>query len=482
MTSTTINSNNPNTFAYYKEIEDVFYSSLDSDDDKEENEKKPNLRKSTKTTRLTGMAINQNDIYTIDKRKSLIKKFRELKRNHQMKTRRIKQEHVTWELVYRLLFYDHFNLLKHVHESPSVNIFTSPSTNKVSPQKEIIFNKKELELRMKKLLDKVNTKDTNVYLCEGNNNININNNEQFDNSFTKDNNETSNTKNEIIEISTTDWIDTPLTSFMKPNPFALSEQNNYMPSYLTAFSLSLEKELSNISSSSSHSKKKNCTQHQSSNSSSLGSGLNVNKKQTTSSFSSFKKGGHNNMPSSDVVSCPLTKGTILKASNNNVKEFTINNNNDCNKITIDNSNNNGTGVINENEGNGRNEQGNKNDSNVGMNKYVDILRNVKNLKKLIRKYPQYENDIMNIKNNFKSYEIELNKDENIFINPVNHLYKHFIDFQYDSEAQKNAKLNKKYQLKSKIINQAKKINTFINDFNALIEDNEIRNELSHYHN
>ena len=87
-----------------------------------------------------------------------------------------------------------------------------------------------------------------------------------------------------------------------------------------------------------------------------------------------------------------------------------------------------------------------------------------------------------IKNKFLSYEIELNKDEHIFVDPINNINRPLIDFNYDSEVQKDVKLNKKFQLKSKILNYSKKIDSFIHDFNTLMDNDEIRNEFASYHN
>ena len=62
------------------------------------------------------------------------------------------------------------------------------------------------------------------------------------------------------------------------------------------------------------------------------------------------------------------------------------------------------------------------------------------------------------------------------MDPLNSMNRHFIDFHYDSEAQKSAKLNKKYQVKDKILLQAKKIDSFINDFNSLMNNEEVKRE------
>ena len=79
-----------------------------------------------------------------------------------------------------------------------------------------------------------------------------------------------------------------------------------------------------------------------------------------------------------------------------------------------------------------------------------------------------------------TYDIELNKDENLFFDPLNNMNRHYLDFHYDSESQKNAKMNKKHQVKDKILFHAKKIDTFINDFNELMDNDEIRKEYCNY--
>jgi hypothetical protein len=83
---------------------------------------------------------------------------------------------------------------------------------------------------------------------------------------------------------------------------------------------------------------------------------------------------------------------------------------------------------------------------------------------------------------FLSYEIVLYIDEHMFVDPINNINRPLIDFNYDSEVQKDVKLNKKSQLKSKILNYSKKIDSFIHDFNTLMDNDEIRNEFASYHN
>ena len=494
MVTSLSNTNYKNNFLEPKDIDEAFYSSFDSDEDKEEEKEKNNLllKSSKKNLIFTGMNVTQNDIYTKNKRQFIIQKLIELKHIHYLKRRNMKNSPITWELFYKLLFHDYFNMLKYKKITSSVNIFLTSLKGNNSGQKEIIFNLRELELRMKKIIDKINKKENSVYVNSPNPNINYNCNEGFENSFHKD--EVFNSQNNIIELPTKEWIDTPLSSIIKPKVIANSEQGNFIPSYISAFTSSIENELHKMTQF--QNKKEKI--HRPSDSSFLNKPkLYIKKPLLTSSVGSSKNltqyisvigpAKKTNHLALDSAVSPLIRSSISRNSNKNIREFSIPNNDYYNKTVIENQ-------INSTETNYKNAitevdnstQQNysmcKKDNKKTMQKYVDILNNPKNVKKLIRKYPQYENDIMNIKNKFLSYEIELNKDEHIFVDPINNINRPLIDFNYDSEAQKDVKLNKKFQLKSKILNYSKKIDSFIHNFNTLMDNDEIRNEFASYHN
>jgi hypothetical protein len=103
----------------------------------------------------------------------------------------------------------------------------------------------------------------------------------------------------------------------------------------------------------------------------------------------------------DSAVSPLIRSSISRNSNKNIREFSIPNNDYYNKTVIENQINstetNYKNAITEvDNSTQRNYSMCKKDNKKTMQKYVDILNNPKNVKKLIRKYPQYENDIMNI--------------------------------------------------------------------------------------
>ena len=99
---------------------------------------------------------------------------------------------------------------------------------------------------------------------------------------------------------------------------------------------------------------------------------------------------------------------------------------------------------------------------------------------LVNKYPKNEEDILNIKNNFMAYDIELNKNEAIFKRPENMVVKHFFDFHIDNKE----KDIKKYTLNDNLVKHSKNIDIFITKFNNVMNmkgkrsfnNNEIINE------
>lgn len=453
MAAPVINSNFTLNILQQRELDDAFYSSLDSDEEKEENEKKSIIPRTNQKV-LRSTTIKQKDVFTEEKRKRLLEKMGELRRFHQLKDREIQNTKVSWSLLYNLLFCDYFNMLK------KKKLFAKTEKN-MSDNQEILFNIKEVELRIKKLLDKMNNKKTFMDL------------------------DPKKTKQKIsLSLPTAKWLDTPLSTILKPNSISPSESGNFLPSYITAFNSFLEKEMT--------SKPKN-------NSPLAGCLLSSGKFQSTSqikqkpngmlmmakrqSYSNVGVFMSNHFPiikKTEIAEpkTPFVRSHVNHKSTKSIKEFTIPQYQGENNMLSSNSK-----PQNEIEGNNMIQGGNSGsikEKNNFAHKYKDILNNGKNLKKLIKKYPQYENDILNIKNNFMTYDIELNKDENLFFDPLNNMNRHYLDFHYDSEAQKNAKMNKKHQVKDKILFHAKKIDTFINDFNELMDNDEIRKEYCNY--
>lgn len=449
-----VNSNFSLNLLQQRELDDAFYSSLDSDEEKEENEKNNMLIRpiQKKITRLN--TIKQNDIFSAEKRKNIIEKMSELNRLHQKKEREMKNSPVTWGLVYNILFCDYFNMLKYKKNYPNDN-----------DNKDIVFNINEVELRVKKVIDKIEGRKFKIVTNES--------------KKEKD-------KASKIGLSSVKWVDASLFSIIKQKTIVPSEANNFIPSYMKAFNNYIDKEITN---------KKKDTNMKFGNNPSKYVSSNLIKKPTLSSFVGISKRlshsniavlvSNNNIVSAfpnvkknDVNSEPATpfiKNRIVHKQTKSMKEFTIPNQTESTTNTNMNSN---TKPLSDNETQNMIQTANNNfkEKNGVSKKYKDILNNNKTLRKLIKKYPQYENDIMNIKNNFMTYDIELNKDENLFMDPLNSMNRHFIDFHYDSEAQKSAKLNKKYQVKDKILLQAKKIDSFINDFNSLMNNEEVKRE------
>lgn len=445
-----VNSNFSLNLLQQRELDDAFYSSLDSDEEKEENEKNNMLIKpiQKKITRLN--TIKQNDIFAAEKRKNLIEKMSELNRLHQKKDREMKNSPVNWGLIYNILFCDYFNMLKYKKNYPNDN-----------EKKEIVFNINEVELRVKKVIDKIEGKKFKIVTNE---------------------NKKEREKASTIGLSSVKWVDASLLSIIKQKTIVPSESSNFIPSYMKAFNNYIDSEITN---------KKKETNMKIGNNPPKYVSSNIIKKPTLSSFVGFNKrlsysniavlNGVNVFPTikkTDINSEPATpfvKNHIVHKQTKSMKEFTIPNQTESTTNTNMNSN---TKPVTDNETANIIQASNNNfkEKNNVTKKYKDILNNNKTLRKLIKKYPQYENDIMNIKNNFTTYDIELNKDENLFMDPLNSMNRHFIDFHYDSEAQKSAKLNKKYQVKDKILVQAKKIDSFINDFNSLMNNEEVKRE------
>ena len=103
MATPVINSNFTLNILQQSELDDAFYSSLDSDEEKEENEKKSIIPRTNQKV-LRSTTIKQKDVFTEEKRKRLLEKMGELRRFHQLKDREIQNTKVSWSLLYNLLF------------------------------------------------------------------------------------------------------------------------------------------------------------------------------------------------------------------------------------------------------------------------------------------------------------------------------------------------------------------------------------------
>ena len=135
MAAPVINSNFTLNILQQRELDDAFYSSLDSDEEKEENEKKSIIPRTNQKV-LRSTTIKQKDVFTEEKRKRLLEKMGELRRFHQLKDREIQNTKVSWSLLYNLLFCDYFNMLK------KKKLFAKSEKN-MSDNQEILFNIKE---------------------------------------------------------------------------------------------------------------------------------------------------------------------------------------------------------------------------------------------------------------------------------------------------------------------------------------------------
>ena len=148
--------------------ENEFFSSADSDEDIPIYKKKVNKKKRSSILSLDTQSI---DIFQ-DKREDNIKILNDLRRIHNSKETKLMNEKIGWGLIYILLFSDYFNILR------------DRKLNKKNNNNSLFFNLKEIELRIKKMINKMKNKRTFE--------TNINKNE------------------EIMEFPRSKWIDRPL--------------------------------------------------------------------------------------------------------------------------------------------------------------------------------------------------------------------------------------------------------------------------------
>ncbi len=402
--------------------ENEFFSSGDSDEEYLSNNilsrRKSLLRKGIQSN-LTNMDPKNIDIFP-EKREKNLKSINELRRLHHQKENKLKNIKIGWNILYDLIFCDYFNELK----AKKNNYYLNENNND-----DVFFNIKEIELRIKKLSNNISKKKK------------INNDESF-------------------SMPETKWEDKQLYSIINNFRFDEREKNNYIPIYLNTFKNFKEKDLINIKkkpSSPSHFIRKidfeNSSQKRyNSHIPFLSNPPDQSKKRKSMAISP-----------SFGLSLDLFKNLNSKFGSNpnvnqNVKSKKSLKKFDFNKFKKQKNN---YLYINYNPFN--NFEGHKQ-----YNEKVELLRtNKKVFETLIEKYPKYEEDLINIKNNFLVYDIELTKNEGIFKNKDSILYKHFFDFHYDF----NNKEIKKVALSDTLLNQSKNVDQFIEKFNKEMKEN-----------
>ena len=409
--------------------ENEFFSSGDSDEEYLSNNilsrRKSLLRKGIQSN-LTNMDPKNIDIFP-EKREKNLKSINELRRLHHQKENKLKNIKIGWNILYDLIFCDYFNELK--AKKNNYNFYENNND-------DVFFNIKEIELRIKKLSNNISKKKK------------INSDESF-------------------SMPETKWEDKQLYSIINNFKFDEREKNNYIPIYLNTFKNFKEKDLINIKkkpSSPSHfirkidfenSPKKRYNSHIPF----LSNPPEQSKKRKSMAISP-----------SFGLSLDLFKNLNSKFGSNpnvknNMKSKKSLNKFDFNKFKKQKNN---YLYINYNPFN--NFEGHKQ-----YNEKVELLRtNKKVFETLIEKYPKYEEDLINIKNNFLVYDIELTKNEGIFKNKDSILYKHFFDFHYDF----NNKEIKKVALSDTLLNQSKNVDQFIEKFNKEMRENTQIRQLS----
>ena len=402
--------------------ENEFFSSGDSDEEYLSNNilsrRKSLLRKGIQSN-LTNMDPKNIDIFP-EKREKNLKSINELRRLHHQKENKLKNIKIGWNILYDLIFCDYFNELK--AKKNNYNFYENNND-------DVFFNIKEIELRIKKLSNNISKKKK------------INSDESF-------------------SMPETKWEDKQLYSIINNFKFDEREKNNYIPIYLNTFKNFKEKDLINIKkkpSSPSHFIRKidfeNSSQKRyNSHIPFLSNPPDQSKKRKSMAISP-----------SFGLSLDLFKNLNSKFGSNpnvnqNIKSKKSLKKFDFNKFKKQKNN---YLYINYNPFN--NFEGHKQ-----YNEKVELLRtNKKVFETLIEKYPKYEEDLINIKNNFLVYDIELTKNEGIFKNKDSILYKHFFDFHYDF----NNKEIKKVALSDTLLNQSKNVDQFIEKFNKEMKEN-----------
>ena len=130
-------------------VENDFFSSNDSEEEPNEILRKKNKKR--KRNSILNLEPQKIDIFP-DKREENIKNINELRHIHNSKETKLRNEKIGWNLVYMLLFSDFFNSLR----EKQLNLKNNQIT---------FFNLKEIELRIKKMINKIQNKkvsDNNI--------------------------------------------------------------------------------------------------------------------------------------------------------------------------------------------------------------------------------------------------------------------------------------------------------------------------------
>ena len=393
-------------------VENDFFSSNDSEEEPNEILRKKNKKR--KRNSILNLEPQKIDIFP-DKREENIKNINELRHIHNSKETKLRNEKIGWNLVYMLLFSDFFNSLR----EKQLNL----KNNQIS-----FFNLKEIELRIKKMINKIQNKKVS------------------DNNIT-------NKDEEKMEFPAPRWIDRPFTVIINDFKFNEKEKDDFIPSYITSFRNFSDNETkkhqrakSKPAMSTFISPKNNIPQNRPNSNLSLKSNNNLN----IPTFSIERK--RKSMANADPILNNFTQ--FLKKKENKV-------NSSVNSIKSNSNRNQNKGaILNINF---------KPKENIIANNFsnpnIELLRNNKKFyDMLVNKYPRNEEDILNIKNNFMAYDIELNKNEAIFKRPENMVVKHFFDFHIDNKE----KDIKKYTLNEALVRHSKNIDVFISKFNNVM--------------
>ena len=459
------NHNNNNN----KNQENEFFSSEDSEEyipPSILSRRKSLLRKGI---RKHSIKVDSNNIDILpDKREKNINSMIQLRRKYMVKHNKLKNQKIGWNLVYDLLFCDYFNEIKFHKENENIS----------NEENEFLFNMKEIQLRIKKLINKIKYKENNN---KKNTSINF---------------EIPSYINKEITFPEPHWEDKPFYSIISELKINDKERSNYIPRFITAYQnfQDYEKDIDN-NKNDKISKEKNSSKKF----------IKYNPKNS----SSFLIQNNDNLTAMKKQPNFAKKrmSVTIKTKLNEILDFNLINNNNNNNNNNYNSGNN----LNYNDPNNIEElKINKNiakiyspvragvkrksnkkssksntkynmfkinvdyddnnyyDNNINKFKYGEkydlISKNKKFAEYLIRNYPNYEEDITNIQNNFLVYDIELTKNEKIFKNKSNELIKHFFDLHID-----NTEIgNKNVLLPKRLIKRKKKIDEFVNKFNEIM--------------
>ncbi len=393
-------------------VENDFFSSNDSEEEPNEILRKKNKKR--KRNSILNLEPQKIDIFP-DKREENIKNINELRHIHNSKETKLRNEKIGWNLVYMLLFSDFFNSLR----ERQLNL----KNTQIS-----FFNLKEIELRIKKMINKIQNKKVS------------------DNNIT-------NKDEEKMEFPAPRWIDRPFTVIINDFKFNEKEKDDFIPSYITSFRNFSDNETkkhqrakSKPAMSTFINPKNNIPQNRPNSNLTLKSNNNLN----IPTFSIERK--RKSMANADPILNNFTQ--FLKKKENKV-------NSSVNSIKSNSNRNQNKGaILNINF---------KPKENIIANNFsnpnIELLRNNKKFyDMLVNKYPRNEEDILNIKNNFMAYDIELNKNEAIFKRPENMVVKHFFDFHIDNKE----KDIKKYTLNEALVRHSKNIDVFISKFNNVM--------------